>query len=344
MQIVTDTGTATQLTAHLDGVRSDSELPKRVAGLFPDPFPAYIKIFHAMFEDLPYTGSGATWQDVEGASQEAAWQDSLGLAIPGELVRSGTEEFAATDLPRIWWRELVPGELLDARANWRTLGGAFDGTSWPRRIVGPDEGRLDRASLAALIRCLEDAGVERSCVMLLEEWVALMNGYEERCAPAVGLVVTGQVRDAERFDELFDVTPRWWWAVDHGWFLYTDVDSCVTWVAGPEELIDRIESEPVLETLRADGTATAFPDRRVELGGGVSERRTWWVESGRRDLYAGFAWFMVLSIFAGGTIALAGDSLAAIPIWLSAFVYAVYRLTKGLLGLSSDVRPTRRRG
>ena len=337
MRIITDLERAAQLTAWVEPIRYDMELPKPVARLFPQAYPAYVKLFHAMFEDSRYAGSDATWEEVEGEAEQLAFQGSLDVPLPGELARAGLDGFELTGERRVWWRDLVEEQYLDARANWRTLGRSFVDVSWPRRIVGPEEGRLDNVTLTSLIRCLEDSGAEQSCVMFLEDWVALMHQVDELCAGKIGLIAMGAAHEVRRFDDTFGLTPQLWWAIDASWFVYTDIDSCVTWVAGPEELVKRIESEPQLESRRFDGSATAFPDRRDDPSPPKLTFRMWWELAGYGDL----AWLFVGGAIAGVTLAVAGDSPLAIPIWLSALGYGIYRGTRWALSLRVGPRGNR---
>ena len=330
MRIITDLEQAAALTEWMEPVLQYREPPWSVASLFPQDYPAYTKLFHAMFEDPVHSGSEATWEEEDGAAEQLAWQESFGLTLPGELVRTGSEDFDIAGARRIWWQDIVDQQLLDARANWRTLGQSFAEVSWPRRIIGPDEGRLDPLSLAALVRCVIDSGAEQSCVMFLEYWVALTNGFEDQCAGELGFVALGETHEARRFDEATGRTPQWWWAVDSSWMVYTDVDSCATWVAGPEELIARIAVEPQLEQRRSESSAIAFPDRRSAPSRPESSSRRPWEASGLGGFFRGFAWWVGSLVVGGGVIAFASDSIVAVPIGLSMFLYGLYRLSRGL--------------
>ena len=343
MRIVTDLDQAAVLTAWMGPALQYKEPPWSVASLFPQAYPAYTKLFHAMFEDPVHSGSDATWEEEDGATEQLDWQEQFGLELPGQLGRTGSHDVDTASARRIWWQDTVDQQLLDARANWRTLGRSFPEVSWPRRIIGPDEGRLDPVSLTALIRCVVNSGAEPSCVMFLEDWVALTNGLEDQCAGELGFIALGTAHEVPRFDDAFGRTPQWWWAVDRSWMVHTDVDSCVTWVAGPEALIERIAVEPQLEPHRSEGSAIAFPDRRENLSPPeLSSRRTW-ESSGLGLFFRGFAWWVVSMVVGGGVIAFAPDSPVAVLIGLSMFVYGLYRLARGLFGWAPDPREARRR-
>lgn len=123
----------------------------------------------------------------------------------------------------------------------------FASSRFPARLQGPVEGSLDVASLDGLVRCLaehESLGLDAACVALYSplgsnEFDEIVL-FEGPVGSLPSLVDPSQGRHS---------MPNNFWAKDHSWFVYTDVDLWATKVSGPESLIARLRVDPTLETL-----------------------------------------------------------------------------------------------
>jgi hypothetical protein len=118
--------------------------------------------------------------------------------------------------------------------------------SFPANVMGPSEGSLDVDSMDWLLRCLaehEAQGQDTACFALY----APLQSFEFDEL----LLFTGPL---SAIPSLVDskhgrwATPNNFWPEDHSWFVFTDYDSWATKVSGPESLIQRLRSDPDLET------------------------------------------------------------------------------------------------
>ena len=118
--------------------------------------------------------------------------------------------------------------------------------SLPANVMGPQEGSLDVDSLSALLRCLaehEAQGQEATCFALYAPLPSFE--FDEL------VLFTGPL---SAVPSLVDPTQERWaapnnlWPEDHSWFVYTDDDLWATKVSGPASLIQRLRSDPDLET------------------------------------------------------------------------------------------------
>jgi hypothetical protein len=46
------------------------------------------------------------------------------------------------------------------------------------------------------------------------------------------------------------MSPDYWWPPDRSWLVYTDYDCTTTVVAGAAQLVEALEADPEMETVR----------------------------------------------------------------------------------------------
>jgi hypothetical protein len=61
-------------------------------------------------------------------------------------------------------------------------------------------------------------------------------------------------------DVPLDSSPNLWWPDDRAWFVATEVDHAWTYVAGSQQLLNRLMAEPRLEILPAETSDNPFVD------------------------------------------------------------------------------------
>jgi hypothetical protein len=222
-----------------------------VSRLLPPVFRAYCKILHTIHVDLSVGDRSLSWHQ---AADPMTW--FAGSAVPDKtdeivrgLVSGGTIERSVPDVPfpssRIRWRDLAAQysvsftpQITDA-----AFTAVFPGRSWPRYLVGPDEGTLD------------EEGCRRLCEIL-----APFTGAQ-RCFFYYELIATRSVEAllySGRLDEVpstFGIdaalgTPSYWWPEDRTWCVCTDWDVTYTVVGGTSDLAREIEGDAILEVVR----------------------------------------------------------------------------------------------
>jgi hypothetical protein len=171
------------------------------------------------------------------------------------------------------WREVAGrngfvdiGALADARN---------DNDEFPVDALPPNEGRVDTTTMGALIDALAPATLTPDDVMFLV-WEGWGGTPWERFAQAATVELPGRTCRFVRgpiegalvpinlapfmSDTL---APMVWWPADRAWFVHSEIDWMWTFVAGSAELVEALEREPALETVRSGFDAVA---NRLEDG------------------------------------------------------------------------------
>ena len=217
-----------------------------VAHCVPPIFPSYVKIFHPIYEDLSVQNEELTWQDDATANpavvdphNERDIQDILS----GSTVVYGAIEPGSRPVP-IRWSQLarrlgIP--FVPILSSW-SFTRRFPGKSWPKHLIGPEEGNLASVERDMLISVLRGhAGTDRC---LFHFWMLATSNWKE------DLLFEGVLDDAYRFpDELHGVrcTPTHWFPEDRSWLVCTDYDLTFTLVGGPERLVCDLLDHHALE-------------------------------------------------------------------------------------------------
>jgi hypothetical protein len=228
------------LPAHLNGCRHC-----HVSHCLPKTFRSYIKIFHPIYEDVMVEDRFHTWDEAQRRGELG------GERLPGlpatlreksTLVRSSSPNAIKGD--RVLWKELAKkhGIIFRAELNPESFRRAFPHGSWPRYLLGPDEGRLDGDTCEAL------AGVLEACTVGHDSYYRLAE-YWNVGEPNIQRLFLGKLTEATSFlyDPRYGFTPEYWWPPDKSWCVCTDWDLCFTLLGGSEEVTDACLSNSLLE-------------------------------------------------------------------------------------------------
>jgi hypothetical protein len=223
-------------------------VPFTVARRIPPIFPAYAKIFHAIYEDPSITDRGLTWNQEEMAdiSGFPPSTDPIEQLVEKSTLVYGAPE-AGAQLRRVSWSTVAEryGLHYTPTLHVRSFNQRFVGGSWPRYLVGPMEGCLADDERDALAVAL-DQELKGSdcyfyfCVMATEKWES-------------NLLYRGSVREVAQFANGINtvrLTPTYWFPPDRSWLVHSDYDSTYTLIGGPEYLVESILHIEGLEALR----------------------------------------------------------------------------------------------
>ena len=132
----------------------------------------------------------------------------------------------------------------------------FPGGSWPKYLIGPQEGTLASVERDALMSVLHrHTGIDRC---LFHCWWLATSEWKD------DLLFEGVLDDARRFpDDVQDVhyTPTYWFPENRSWLVCTDYDLTFTLVGGPELLVHELLDHHTLECVSVQ------PETRVDLRG-----------------------------------------------------------------------------
>ena len=293
MRVIEDIEEATSLAAPVAGLPWALTSERTTVGEYlptTGPDTAYLKLFHAVYEDPAYAGSTMTWDEAERAeiaeelAREAAAEEAEPPPPPSHLPpprphrrrrrqlekmlqatttvqRTGTLDLRdeITSWRRLPWQELLAPHPLTAATDWRTLGDTFATSSWPRAMHGPDEGSLDLAAIYAITRALGRVGSTDSVISLPWWW----RGDPDHAVPGLGHVAAASSDQIANFTVEHGASPNRWWAADGSWHVYTEIDSCTTLVACSERLARLLHRSRILETLRISPEDTVIPEVRL---------------------------------------------------------------------------------
>jgi len=231
-----------------------------VASCIPAVFPAYAKLFHPIFEDLSVADDGSTWQDEEVKSAiHRPVPDSPTDQVIEDILREGITVYGgagpSANLRQVGWAKLAEGLDIPfvATLSSSSFTRRFPGGSWPRRLIGPDEGLLQdtyRDALASILR--RHTSVDR-CFFFV--WILATTSWQS------DLMFEGSLSDISLFPGKVDdvrLTPTNWFPKDRTWLVHTDYDLTFTLVGGPQSLIDDLIADPFLECLAVE------PQTRVD--------------------------------------------------------------------------------
>ena len=247
-------------------VQAPPDMPSTVAHCIPPIFPCYAKVFHPIYEDLSVENEELTWQDLEKA-EPATPQTEIGQSIQDALMGATLVYGAAgpgSRPVRIRWAELARRfglPFVPTLSSW-SFTRQFPSGSWPRHLIGPEEGTLaslERDALASILR--RNTSVYRC---LFHFWSLATSDWKE------DLLFEATLDDASRFpDEVPSVrcTPTHWFPEDRSWLVCTDYDLTFTLVGGPEALIRDLLDHHVLECVSVQpGTRV---DSKADLASSV---------------------------------------------------------------------------
>ncbi|MFJ8623774.1 hypothetical protein ACIRD3_13140 [Kitasatospora sp. NPDC093550] len=231
-------------------------------GFMPPGLPDAGWVLHAMYEHE--RGPGEVSYDEERRARLADGRarprvlagvdlDAVGVVTGGGL---GRAEHPGPGWRRLRWAELAErsGDPVVAEGTLPCLHcfpSVKKNGSWPRGIVPPAEGSLDRETwnrLVAVLTAYSPDGPDTRCLAFYNP--LMMGEFDHHHVRA------GRLGDAELLYDTDDAdfSPSNLWAADRSWVLCTDYDLWGTKVAGPPDLVRALLDDPELEVLRLPWT------------------------------------------------------------------------------------------
>jgi len=212
-----------------------------------------------MYQDLAIEDKQLTWHGAEKLSRlsnDEQSPDPLFETILGAstLVYGGVTP--GSRLAPVRWRELclkldIPyASTLSSFSFTRR----FESGSWPRYLIGPEEGSLAPRERDALISVLSRHTHVSRCIFHV--WLLATTDIQE------DLLFSGSLQEAAQFpDEVSGVrlTPTHWFPEDCSWLVCSDYDLAFTLVGGSEPLIQDLLRNRSLECIRV------YPETRVDV-------------------------------------------------------------------------------
>jgi hypothetical protein len=219
-----------------------------VASCIPPIFPAYAKIFHAIYEDLSIANRDLTWNQEEIAETSGLPPSTDPVE---QLMEKSTLVYGAPEpdaqLRRVSWS--VIAERYGLRYTPTLHVGSFNrrflGASWPRYLVGPMEGCLADDERDALAAALDRELKGGDCYFYF--WLLATEKMES------DLLYRGPLREVGQFASGINtvrLTPTYWFPPDRSWLVHSDYDSTYTLIGGREQLIESVLHTEGLEALR----------------------------------------------------------------------------------------------
>lgn len=202
-----------------------------VSHCLPSVFSNYAKVFHPIYADDAVEDRSVSWAQSDDRPETIGRLVSVG---PGPDP-SGR---------RVTWQSLAEGLGLTfhSEINDQSLERGFPDKSFPRYLLGPEEGSLDRPMCQTLVHALTPYTKSEACFFY---YVAIATpGIEP-------LLFRGALSDVfESFDlEGVYGTPTYWWPESRSWCVCTDWDLTFTLVGGSTDLISSLISTPELEAV-----------------------------------------------------------------------------------------------
>jgi len=201
-----------------------------VSHCLPARFDSYCKIFPPIFVDLDYVNKPSiTWNDLKDKKDERTKKITERVFVDGEISNSGFR------LETIKWETLAKeqGSKFHAGISDNSFFRASGGL-WPRYLIGPNEGSLDKKTCKNIVSALTAFTGSQLC--FFEYYVMATKKMETE------LLFTGYLDDVQESFSLEPVreslSPNYWWPQDHSWCLCTDYDLCITLLGGTKEIID----------------------------------------------------------------------------------------------------------
>jgi|HubBroStandDraft_6_1064221.scaffolds.fasta_scaffold06787_2 hypothetical protein len=246
-----------------------------VAQCIPRGFSAYCKLFHPIHEDASIRSHNLTWdeekRDNPAPVETEPGKKALAAILSDSLLVgrwSGVEE---AENARVSWRTLSEryGLLFHPEFNPESFRKAFETGSWPRYLLGPAEGTLDRKTCETLISVLKPFNKEQTVYFRFSDY--LMNDQPH--------LYSGDLNELTSFltKPNFGGTPECWWPQDRSWCVYTDWDLTFTLIAGSRELVDGCLAHTMLECIEVTPeTRIDYRADRLNLPKHDYRTRTFW--------------------------------------------------------------------
>jgi hypothetical protein len=191
------------------GSRGDGGEGHTLRHLLPDTFAAYFKILHPLYQDVSIDDRSRAW--------------------------AAGDKFRVSDLVRTTWKQVASehGVPYHRLINPDAFTKAFGGT-WPRYLLGPDEGTLDADLLKQL-------GHVMSKQTSSNRW------YFEYFIVATADIESDELYVGDDSDLLTAneqagcrAGPTYWWPDDRAWVVCSDYDLAFTVVAASQAAVQEL--------------------------------------------------------------------------------------------------------
>ena len=239
------------------GVDSTSRNGNVVAQYVPRVFAAYCKLFHPIHQDASIRDHVPAWSEEKRANPAPAETESgkkaLAAILSDGLLFGGWSGVEEPQDSRVLWHTLAEkhGLVFHPEFNHESFRKAFAAGSWPRYLLGPAEGTLDRKSCKALISILKPLSRANGIYFRFSDF--LMNDLPH--------LYSGDLNELTIFltKPHFFGTPECWWPEDRSWCVYTDWDLTFTLIGGSRTLVDACVAHPMLECI------VVQPETRIDF-------------------------------------------------------------------------------
>lgn len=227
-----------------------------VTHCIPNVFESYCKVFHNIYEDTSINDKTVTWDDLH-KQKPVDLEDPVQKVLNDATTVYG-RDFDHDNVIRVRWKVLAEryNLLFHDEMNVDSFSRNFPTGSWPRYLIGPDEGMLDGSTCKEIVRSIaistSDFDLSQECFFLYD--LIATATYDS------DLLYNGPLKsifDTYQLDEVSS-TPTYWWPTDQKWLVCTDWDLPFTLVGGSGAFIGKIMSNPELECLLAE------PSNRID--------------------------------------------------------------------------------
>lgn len=216
----------------------------RVRHDVPPIYDAYLKLLHPIWENLDIPDFEETWDMWDKAQPkpeglhpmvEIFGRATLQRSSPGQPFRR--RRISWRSLGRLYGVEMRPTISVDAFTQM------FPDGSWPRRLVGPSEGRMAPEAADALAGHLARHTPNGRCRLYF--WLLTACDMVDHHF----LADLAELPSAWIEDDNLHASPTYWFAEDLSWTVYTDWDSSETLIGGSRALADDLLRDPTIECI-----------------------------------------------------------------------------------------------
>jgi hypothetical protein len=246
----------TSIRKKLDKIETNRELWKGnfVSHCVPPIYPAYCKIFHNIYQDASVSDRTLTWNDSEQRDGDTALNGAFDkLEVEATWVYGG--DYDPTTCTRIRWKELAGnlGLVFHPEINVDSFTRNFPGRSWPRHLIGPEEGILHPDTCREIVRSIatstSDFEVSQECFFHYDCFAT--NAPQDGDKLYSGKLI--EALETYNFPETYG-SPAQWWPKDRSWLVCTDWDLTFTLFGGSDDTINTLISNKELECLPVEPT------------------------------------------------------------------------------------------
>lgn len=253
-----DLGEASWISQNTTAIEPDAENwnGNFVSHCVPAVYPAYCKVFHPIYEDHSVKDRNLTWDDLN-RKRSRNLDDPIEKLL-GDATTIYGGEYDPKNVMPITWRELADriGLQFHPELIVSSFTRNFPGSSWPRYLIGPDEGHLEINTLKAIVLSIAKltSNFEFSQPCYFHYDLIATASYESE------LLFKGKLLHVFDTPCLEDVstTPTHWWPSDREWFVTSDWDLTFTLIGGSIDLVNSLVWNSEIDCVRVT------PNTRVD--------------------------------------------------------------------------------